>query len=141
MPLLVYFVGAAFGTETLRWGTAANMAVVVAGVVAASYAELKFVLAGVVLQLASNVTEAVRLTLVQILLQRRGIKLNPVTTMYHLAPVCLGFLALPFAFIEASRLMSGTVTVRYGLLLLSAAAAFGALFVLFCFVLLLLVCF
>lgn len=47
----------------------------------ATFGELQFVLIGVVLQMVSIVTEAIRLTLVQILLQRKGIKLNPVTTM------------------------------------------------------------
>ena len=43
--------------------------------------ELNFVLLGVVLQLVSICTESTRLTLVQLLLQSRGLKLNPVTTM------------------------------------------------------------
>ena len=43
--------------------------------------ELNFVLIGVILQLVSICTESTRLTLVQLLLQSRGLKLNPVTTM------------------------------------------------------------
>lgn len=35
-------------------------------------------------------------------LQRRGLKLNPVTTLYYIAPCCFCFLLIPFAFIEAS---------------------------------------
>ena len=38
-------------------------------------------LIGVILQLVSICTESTRLTLVQLLLQSRGLKLNPVTTM------------------------------------------------------------
>ena len=48
------------------------------------------------LQLASVVTESTRLTLVQILLQRRGVKLNPITTLYLIAPCCFAFLCVPF---------------------------------------------
>ena len=59
-------------------------------------AELNFVLIGVMLQLASVVTESTRLTLVQILLQRRGVKLNPITTLYLIAPCCFAFLCVPF---------------------------------------------
>lgn len=30
------------------------------------------------------------------LLQRRGIKLNPITTLYLIAPCCFAFLCFPF---------------------------------------------
>ena len=43
--------------------------------------ELNFVVIGVVLQMCSICTESTRLVLVQILLQRRGLKLNPITTL------------------------------------------------------------
>lgn len=66
-------------------------------------AEVDFVLVGVLLQLASICTESVRLTLVQILLQRRGIKMNPVSTLYHIAPCCFVFLFLPFTYIELPK--------------------------------------
>lgn len=38
-------------------------------------------LVGVLCQVASLLSEATRLTLVQLLLQSRGVKLNPITTM------------------------------------------------------------
>ena len=41
--------------------------------------EIQFVTTGVIFQLSSMVMESCRLILVQILLQRRGLKLNPVT--------------------------------------------------------------
>ncbi len=42
-------------------------------------AELQFVLLGVVYQLLSIVFESARITLVQILIQRKGLRLNPIT--------------------------------------------------------------
>ena len=57
------------------------MVVVTTGVAIASYGELNFVALGVMLQLLSVCTESTRLTLVQILLQRRGLSLNPITTV------------------------------------------------------------
>lgn len=57
------------------------MVIVTVGVAIASYGELNFHLMGVVLQLLSVCTESTRLTLVQILLQRRGLSLNPITTV------------------------------------------------------------
>lgn len=84
-----------------------------------------FVLVGFLWQCASMVSEATRLTLVQILLQGKGIKLNPITTMYYISPVCLACLLIPFAVLEAETLASYQWTIGPGLLLLSAAAAFA----------------
>ena len=82
------------------------MAVITMGVMIASYGELLFVLAGVVYQLASICTESNRIVLVQILLQSKGVKLNPITTMYYISPCCLVFLFLPWLIIEAPLLFS-----------------------------------
>lgn len=43
---------------------------------------------------------------VQILLQKKGLSLNPVTTMYYIAPVSFAFLSLPWGFIEARKLFT-----------------------------------
>ena len=43
---------------------------------------------------------------VQILLQRRGLSLNPVTTMYYIAPISFACLAIPWIFIEARPLFA-----------------------------------
>jgi len=81
MPLLVYLIGTGFGTERLERSALLNMVVVVGGVLVASYGEVSFVLIGVLLQAVSLVAEAMRLVMVQLLLQGRGVKLNPITTM------------------------------------------------------------
>lgn len=39
-------------------------------------------------------------------LQRRGLSLNPVTTMYYIAPASFAFLSIPWFFIEAKTLMN-----------------------------------
>ena len=53
---------------------------------------------------------------VQILLQRRGLSLNPVTTMYYIAPISFICLAIPWIFIEARPLFADE---KVGPLLLS----------------------
>lgn len=59
-------------------------------------------------------------------LQARGIKLNPVTTLYYIAPACFLFLCFPFTFIEAPKLFAATdLQVPYGLISLSCVAALG----------------
>ena len=60
------------------------------------------------------------------LLQRRGLKLNPVTTLYYIAPCCFCFLLVPFAFIEAPRILNDPhVRIDPFIFLSNAAAAFG----------------
>ena len=39
-------------------------------------------------------------------LQRRGLSLNPITTMYYIAPASFAFLSIPWFFIEARELMN-----------------------------------
>lgn len=58
---------------------------------------------GVLALAASLASEAVRLTLVQLLLQHRGFKLNPISTMYHISPVCFMALLVPLAVLEADK--------------------------------------
>ena len=90
--------------------------------------ELNFIVIGVVLQMCSICTESTRLVLVQILLQRRGLKLNPITTLYYIAPCCFTFLLLPFAMIEAPKIMNDpTVYFSPFVFITNAAAAFGKL--------------
>ena len=88
--------------------------------------ELNFNLLGVLFQGTSIVTESSRLVLIQILLQQRGIKLNPITTLYYIAPACFVFLMFPFAFLELPKMWStNDWSLNPGLLIVSAASAFG----------------
>jgi drug/metabolite transporter (DMT)-like permease len=127
MPVAVFSVGCAFGTDKFNWPTMLNMLLVTLGVAVASYGEINFDLTGVLYQLCSIVTESVRLILVQILLQSRGLKLNPVTTLYYVAPCCFCFLLLPFFALEAGRLWEDPAGVEVSplYLLANASAAFG----------------
>jgi hypothetical protein len=68
------------------------------------------VLVGVAYQCVSMVSEATRLTLVQLLLQRKGFKLNPVTTMYYVSPVCLAALLVPMVTLEAKQVRTCVLT-------------------------------
>ena len=63
---------------------------------------------------------------VQILLQRRGLSLNPITTMYYIAPCSFAFLALPWSIIEARAVLTDpTVKFDVPIFVSNAAAAFG----------------
>jgi drug/metabolite transporter (DMT)-like permease len=126
MPVAVFTVGCLFGTNKFNWPTFLNMILVTIGVAIASYGEINFNLVGVMFQMTSILTESVRLVLVQILLQSRGLKLNPITTLYYVAPCCFLFLLLPFLTIEYTKLVNDTDLTFSPLMLLgNAIAAFG----------------
>ncbi|KAE9464400.1 hypothetical protein C3L33_03695, partial [Rhododendron williamsianum] len=78
----------------------ANMVSISIGVAIAAYGEAKFDTWGVVLQLGAVAFEATRLVMIQILLTSKGITLNPITSLYYVAPCCLVFLSVPWIFVE-----------------------------------------
>ncbi|KAK9805398.1 hypothetical protein WJX73_000561 [Symbiochloris irregularis] len=126
MPVAVFGVGCGFGVESFSMTTLFNMLIVTLGVAIASYGELNFVLIGVLLQLTAVITESSRLTLVQILLQRKGTRLNPITTLYYIAPCSFAFLAVPWALLEARPLLADpTVNFNAAVFVSNAAAAFA----------------
>ena len=108
------------------------MVLISVGVSIASYGELAFVLAGVLLQLASVCSESNRIVLIQILLQSKGVKLNPITSMYYILPCCFVFLSVPWMLLEFPALFweggaAPFLTFSGFLVLLSNAAAAFAL--------------
>lgn len=104
MPVAVFSMGCVMGTETFQMSTLMNMCMIALGVAIASYGELNFNIFGVILQLGSILAESIRLVLVQILLQSRGLKLNPITTLYYVSPCCFMFLLVPFFGLEWLKL-------------------------------------
>ncbi|KAJ6802761.1 plastidic phosphate translocator-like protein 1 [Iris pallida] len=100
MPVAVYSIGVLLKKETFRSSSMANMLSISLGVAIAAYGEARFDVWGVTLQLAAVAFEATRLVLIQILLTSKGISLNPITSLYYVAPCCLAFLLLPWAVVE-----------------------------------------
>ncbi|KAK3119693.1 hypothetical protein QOZ80_9AG0673860 [Eleusine coracana subsp. coracana] len=108
MPVAVYSLAVALRTDAFRRATMLNMLGVSAGVAVAAYGEARFDARGVALQLAAVAAEATRLVLIQILLTSKGVKLNPITSLYYIAPCCLVFLAVPWYFVELPRLSAAS---------------------------------
>ncbi|GFP94738.1 probable sugar phosphate/phosphate translocator at4g32390 [Phtheirospermum japonicum] len=100
MPVAVYTIGVLFKKESFRSETMANMISISIGVGVAAYGEAKFDSWGVILQLGAVAFEATRLVMIQILLTSKGITLNPITSLYYVAPCCLVFLFFPWVFVE-----------------------------------------
>ncbi|KAL3746589.1 hypothetical protein ACJRO7_015536 [Eucalyptus globulus] len=100
MPVAVYSIGVLLKKDGFKADTMVNMLSISLGVGVAAYGEAKFDAWGVVLQLGAVAFEATRLVMIQILLTSKGIQLNPITSLYYVAPCCLAFLFVPWIFVE-----------------------------------------
>ncbi|CAL5440287.1 unnamed protein product [Camellia sinensis] len=100
MPVAVYSIGILFKKDSFKSETMVNMISISIGVAIAAYGEAKFDSWGVFLQLGAVAFEATRLVLIQILLTSKGITLNPITSLYYVAPCCFVFLSVPWFFVE-----------------------------------------
>lgn len=100
MPVAVYSIGVLFRKESYKNDTMFNMLSISLGVAVAAYGEARFDTWGVILQLGAVAFEATRLVMIQILLTSKGISLNPITSLYYVAPCCLLFLSVPWIFVE-----------------------------------------
>jgi drug/metabolite transporter (DMT)-like permease len=93
------------------------------GVVIASYGDVKANFVGVAMQVSSIVCDAVRCTLLQLAMQHSEVKLTPIGTLYHVAPMAAMILSIPAALTDGPRLMHHTAPIPYGWLLVSCLAA------------------
>ncbi|KAI4380171.1 hypothetical protein MLD38_006391 [Melastoma candidum] len=100
MPVAVYSIGVALRKDAFNPRTMLNMLSISFGVAVAAYGEAKFDAWGVTLQLGALVFEATRLVMIQILLTSKGINLNPITSLYYVAPCCFVFLLVPWVLVE-----------------------------------------
>lgn len=86
MPVATFFMVVLCGTDKLRCDVLLNMVLVSVGVVISSYGEIHFNVVGTLYQVTGIVAEALRLVLTQVLLQKKGSTLNPITSLYYIAP-------------------------------------------------------
>ncbi|KAJ8433432.1 hypothetical protein Cgig2_008610 [Carnegiea gigantea] len=76
------------------------MVLVSVGVVISSYGEIHFNIIGTLYQVTGIFAEALRLVLTQVLLQKKGLSLNPITSLYYIAPCSFVFLCIPWCMLE-----------------------------------------
>ncbi|XP_057956762.1 probable sugar phosphate/phosphate translocator At5g25400 [Malania oleifera] len=100
MPVAVYSIGVLLKKDAFKSDTMLNMLSISLGVAIAAYGEARFDSWGVLLQLGAVCFEATRLVMIQILLASKGITLNPITSLYYVAPCCLVFLFVPWVVVE-----------------------------------------
>jgi drug/metabolite transporter (DMT)-like permease len=86
MPVAVFILGVAAGLEMMSCRMLLIMSIISFGVLVASYGELNINWIGVVYQMGGVVGEALRLIFMELLVKRKGIKLNPISLMYYVSP-------------------------------------------------------
>ncbi|KAG6509367.1 probable sugar phosphate/phosphate translocator At5g25400 [Zingiber officinale] len=109
MPVAVYSIGILLKKEIFQSSSMLNMLSISFGVAIAAYGEARFNATGVGLQLSAVAFEATRLVLIQILLTSKGISLNPITSLYYVAPCCFAFLLVPWSVVELPVLRARSV--------------------------------
>ncbi|KAI9773532.1 MAG: hypothetical protein M1839_002068 [Geoglossum umbratile] len=87
-PVAVLHVGWAMGIDSLNLKLHFNVSFIVIGVVIASIGEIKFHLIGFLFQCGGIAFEAMRLVLVQKLLNGSEHKMDPLVSLYYFAPIC-----------------------------------------------------
>ncbi|KAL1552279.1 putative sugar phosphate/phosphate translocator [Salvia divinorum] len=116
MPVAVYSIGILLKKDAYKSTTMSNMLAISVGVAIAAYGEAKYDSWGVFLQLGAVVFEATRLVMIQILLTSKGINLNPITSLYYVAPSCFLFLSIPWLIVEFPLLRQQTAAFHFDFL-------------------------
>ncbi|GAA6053010.1 hypothetical protein JCM3770_002381 [Rhodotorula araucariae] len=108
-PVSVLLVSAAFGLKELTRKILFIVSLISFGVALASYGELDFELWGFLVQALAIGIESCRLVLVQKLLQ--GFGLDPMASLYYMAPVCLAINAVLLLPVEGFQVFEDAVTL------------------------------
>ena len=124
-PTVVFLFSVVFKLETFTQKMLWIMIVVCYGVAIASWGDINFNILGIAVQLGAVAAEGLRIVLIQVLLQSRNIKLNPIASMYYVLPVCMVFL-LPFWIVfEKDHVFGQIQTIPSTLLFLNGLNAFA----------------
>ncbi|KAH8518669.1 hypothetical protein H0E87_000496 [Populus deltoides] len=126
VPVAVFVLGVAAGLEMMSCRMLFIMSVISFGVLVASYGEININWIGVVYQMGGVVGEALRLIFMEILVKRKGLKLNPISVMYYVSPCSSVFLFIPWIFLEKSRMEAhGTWNLQPLVLMLNSLCTFA----------------
>ncbi|KAK1780387.1 triose-phosphate transporter family-domain-containing protein [Copromyces sp. CBS 386.78] len=87
-PVAVLLTAWVWGVEQPSQSKLINVLFIVFGVGLASFGEIAFSLTGFLFQLGGIVFEAMRLIMIQVLLNGDGQKMDPLVSLYYFAPVC-----------------------------------------------------
>ncbi|KAI4370207.1 hypothetical protein MLD38_018577 [Melastoma candidum] len=131
MPVATFIMAVLCGTDKLRCDVFLNMVIVSVGVVISSYGEIHFNVIGTLFQVTGIVAEALRLVLTQILLQKKGLTLNPITSLYYIAPCSFVFLFVPWYLIEMPEIQVSPIQFNFWVFFSNAVCALALNFSIF----------
>ncbi|XP_031113275.1 probable sugar phosphate/phosphate translocator At3g17430 [Ipomoea triloba] len=131
MPVATFFMAVICGTDKLRCDVLVNMVLVSIGVVISSYGEIHFNVVGTVYQVTGIFAEALRLVLTQVLLQKKGLTLNPITSLYYIAPCSFVFLFVPWYLLEKPGMEVSQIQFNFWIFFSNALCALALNFSIF----------
>lgn len=131
MPVATFVMAVICGTDILRCDVFLNMLLVSIGVVISSYGEIHFNTIGTVYQVTGIFAEALRLVLTQVLLQKKGLTLNPVTSLYYIAPCSFLFLFVPWYLLEQPAMEVSQIQFNFWIFFSNAICALALNFSIF----------
>ncbi|KAL8157861.1 putative sugar phosphate/phosphate translocator At3g17430 [Apium graveolens] len=131
MPVATFLMAVLCGTDKLRWDVFLNMLLVSVGVVVSSYGEIHFNVIGTAYQVTGIFAEALRLVLTQVLLQKKGLTLNPITSLYYIAPCSFAFLFVPWYFLEQPGMEVSQIKFNFWIFFSNAMCALALNFSIF----------
>jgi len=94
--VITYTMSVALGMESFVWCRFQAVCAVWFGIVLAVTGELKFNVIGFACQCMSSLAECGRIVLIEMLINRQGMKMDPLTALSYYAPLCFCVL-VPFA--------------------------------------------
>ncbi|KAG9153471.1 hypothetical protein Leryth_018733 [Lithospermum erythrorhizon] len=133
MPVATFVMAVICGTDKLKCDLLLNMLLVSVGVVVSSYGEIHFNVVGTLYQVTGIFAEALRLVLTQVLLQKKGLTLNPITSLYYIAPCSFFFLFLfiPWYLLEMPGMEISQIQFNFWIFFSNALCALALNFSIF----------
>lgn len=123
MPVATFLMAIICGTDRARCDLFLNMLLVSLGVAVSSFGEIHFNVTGTAYQVTGILAEALRLVLTQVLLQKKGLTLNPITSLYYIAPCSFLFLFVPWFLLEKPVMESQQITFNFWVFFSNALCA------------------
>ncbi|KAH7054600.1 DUF250 domain membrane protein [Macrophomina phaseolina] len=115
----------ALGLTTLSLRTFAIVSIIVGGVAISSFGELNFHLFGFLIQIVGVVCEAFRLAMVQRLLSSDEFKMDPLVSLYYVAPASTFMIGIAASTLEFPNMtLADFRHIGFGTLLANAFVAF-----------------
>ncbi|KAI9194024.1 hypothetical protein LWI28_002472 [Acer negundo] len=131
MPVATFIMAVLCGTDKARLDVFLNMLLVSVGVVVSSYGEIHFNIVGTLYQVTGIFAEALRLVLTQVLLQKKGLTLNPITSLYYIAPCSFVFLFVPWYLLEKPVMEVSQIQFNFWIFFSNALCALALNFSIF----------